>query len=283
MSWSRFLVLPLLAGVTLFAAGALTPQPSPTESLFLPPPVFPVRADPAAAQVLQEAIAALAPDRLRWIKTELWQQASVPPLTFQARGLYLGGPDNRLRLDLQVQQDTARSRLLIVSDGRTLWQAQQIAGQDRAVSRLDLAKVLSALRRPDTSPQRREDFFRRQFFLGLTPLLHDLQAALIFTRRQAARWRDREVILLTGVWSAPPPEWPISFPRQCRLFLDARTRWPHRLEWWGPLPKRNGCDCLLLQMEFRNPVVGRPLSEAQFHFQPGRSQVTDLTAEWATR
>ena len=75
-------------------------------------------------------------------------------------------------------------------------------------------------------------------------------------------------------------EWPHSFPRQCRLFLDARTRWPHRLEWWGPAPPRKG-DSLLLQMEFRNPRLGQPLADAEFAFQPGRSKVTDLTAQWA--
>ncbi len=268
----RFLLLPALAGLTLAVGGALTRQPTA-------PPIFPVKADPAALRALQEAETALAPNRVGWIRTELWQQASAGPLTFQARGLYQGGPDNRLRLDLQVEQDAARSRLLTVSDGRTLWHARQVAGQELAVTRLDLARVLAALRHPAASAEARLDFHRNHFFLGLTPLLADLRETLTFTRRELVRWRNREVIVLTGVWSSPPEEWLPSFPRQCRLFLDARTRWPHRLEWWGPLAHHAG-DNLLLQMEFRNPVLGRPLPETEFIFHPGRAKVTDLTAQW---
>ena len=42
-----------------------------------------------------------------------------------------------------------------------------------------------------------------------------------------------------------------------RLYLDPKTLWPHRLEWWGADPPRPG-DVLLMQTEFRDPLLNRP-------------------------
>src|SRR5581483_10991063 len=122
-------------------------------------------------------------------------------------------------------------------------------------------------------------FYGTQFFTGLEPLLTNLRRQVTFTRRDTVHWRGHDVVLLTGVWSAPPPadqEWPAYFPRQCRLFLDPGTHWPHRVEWWGPTTLPKPGDSLIVQMEFRNPVLGQPQPDAEFVFRPGPGEpVTD--------
>src|SRR5262249_38329239 len=150
--------------------------------------------------------------------------------------VYLSGPDHRLRLDLQVRAGNAARRMQVVSDGHTLWQIDQCGPAERAVSRVNLKPGLGTLYSRGTSGRRPEEFYSHQWFAGPAPLLQDLRPTMTFTRCQPARWREHDVLLLNGVRSQPPAEktWPDFLPRQCRLYLDAQTLWPYRLEWWGP-------------------------------------------------
>jgi hypothetical protein len=264
-------MLSCLGGLAILLAGALTPPAAQT----------PPRADAEANRVLDRAVAALSADHFRWLRMNLWQQASLPALTYQAEGVYLSGPDHRLRLDLQVRAGNAASRLQVVSDGHTFWQIAQHGPAGRSVSRVDLKPVLQLLLSPGTGAARREEFYSHQWFAGPAPLLQTLRPALTFTRCQPVRWHERDALLLTGVRSVPPEEknCPDYLPRQCRLFLDAQSLWPHRLEWWGPMPT-NRQDQMLLQLEFRDPVLGQAVADQVFAFQPGKEKVKDLTTDW---
>jgi hypothetical protein len=275
----RLLFLPLLAGLTVSLAGALTLQTSNYSPVTAPAPNLPLRADPAAVAALQKAVDSLAPQGVRWLQMKLWQKVDVPPMDFQADGLYRSGPDHRLRLDLQVRSSSGSSHLLIVSDGKTLWQARRLAGATAEVNRLELHKVLEALERPEAAGLRAA-FYQEQFFAGLVPLLRNLQQQVTFTHLERTRWKDRDVLLLRGARpGAPGDAWPMHLPRQCRLILDARSQWPWRIEWWGPAPKQAG-DVLLSQMEFRDPVLNQPVPEDTFRFDPGTVPVTDRTAQF---
>src|SRR5439155_2147039 len=69
MRWSRPLLLPLLVGVGILAAGAMGQQPTPPAQPAgtpkpAPPPFKPATADPAASKILEEALQA---KRLDWI------------------------------------------------------------------------------------------------------------------------------------------------------------------------------------------------------------------------
>jgi hypothetical protein len=269
----------LLAGLTALLAGALT-MPSSSSAVTAPPPALPLRADGGAAQALVRALERLSPEHVRWIQVQLWQKVDVPPLAFQAEGLYQGGPDHRLRLDLKLSSAAPTIRLVMVSDGQTLWQARHMPGSAATVTRMELGKVLKAIDRPEATGTR-ADFYQNQFFAGLMPLLRSIQEQVTFTRLDNTRWRDRDVLLLTGALGGNADgSWPIYQPRQCRLFLDAQSLWPYRIEWWGPTLKKTG-DVLLSQIEFREPVLNRPANDDQFTFQPGQVTVTDVTDRWS--
>jgi hypothetical protein len=274
----RLLLLPLFAGLAVSLAGALTMTTS-SSAVTAPPPTLPLRADGAAVQALVGALERLSPEHVRWLQVRLWQKVDALPLAFQAEGLYQAGPDHRLRLDLRLHSAAPTIRLIMVSDGQTLWQAHDMPGSAATVTRLELRKVLEAIERPDAAATR-ADFYENQFFAGPVPLLRSIQELVTFTRLDRTRWRDHEVLLLTGArtW-APDGSCPMHLARQCRLFLDAQSLWPYRIEWWGPTPKQTG-DVLLSQIEFRDPVLNRPASDALFTFQPGQVPVTDITERW---
>jgi hypothetical protein len=153
---------------------------------------------------------------------------------------------------------------------------------------LNLPEVFAVMDGPAGSQLRRE-FLQRPHFQGMTPLLRNLHSRLVWARCEVLRRAGDEQIRLVGVWSkekaaklAPSDEpWPIGLPRQCHLYLDARTYWPRRVEWWGPSSGADA-DRLLVQMEFRNPVFNRPLPAnvcaRLFTFQPGNVEIQDETA-----
>jgi hypothetical protein len=111
-------------------------------------------------------------------------------------------------------------------------------------------------------------------------LLESLQQSVTFTRLDRIRWQERDILLLAGVRNTASDNSCCMFePRQCRLVLDARTLWPHRIEWWGPAPGVAG-DVRLSVLEFRQPVLHQPLPEKIFAFTPDHGRVTNCTEEW---
>jgi hypothetical protein len=282
-------LLPLLVGVGILAAGALGQQSSPPPSQPAgtpkpaPTPPKPSTPDPAAAKILDEAIQA---KRLDWIETTLWQQVDTQGLTFQAEGSYLSAPDNRLHLSLVVHVGDTKGQLEVISDGTTLWETTQIGDGEKTITKkVRLKDVLESLNKPEVAKEMRDEFLESQSFYGVLPLLQSIQQRMVVTQKENVTWHGLNVTVLTAEWANDITKritqdgkqpWPQFMPRQCRLFLDAKTRWPHRVEWVGPTPARE--DSVIVQMEFRNPKH-EPLSpevcKREFSFNPGK----DLPAQ----
>jgi hypothetical protein len=273
-SYRNFL-LPMVVGVAIIVAGAMAQQTSPPSppagpppAAKTPPPPKPPQADPAATKVLDEAVNA---KQLDWVQTTLWEQVEVQGLTFQAQGSYLSAPGNRLHLDLQVHIGGTIGRLEVVSNGTTLFEAVKVGDGERTITKVvELKKVLETLNIPDMSKEVRDEFFQSQAFYGVIPLLRSIKQRMTVTKKENVRWHGHDVVQLTAEWSGDvvksftqdgKQQWPAYVPRQCRLFLDAKTLWPHRVEWWGPAPYRTE-DALLVQMEFRDPKH-EPLADAR--------------------
>src|SRR5205807_2217814 len=87
---------------------------------------------------------------------------------------------------------------------------------------------------------------------------------------------------LAATLAPPDKPWPEGLPRVCRLVLRGAELWPARLEWYGP-PDARGKMPLLVEMEFREPLLNERLPEEQladlFRFDPGVASVTDMTAQ----
>jgi hypothetical protein len=241
---------------------------------------------------LDQVLDAFKAERVTWLEMDLWQKVQLPGCTYEAEGIYRLAPGQRFRLELHTHPGEGEGTLLSVSDGRELWQAERsVQGQWENVTRVNLSEVFAVMN-GQASRQLREEFLQRPHFQGMLPLLRDLRCRLVWARSEAIRQASGECVRLVGVWpreealrqAAPDQPWPIALPRQCHLYLDARTSWPQRIEWWGP-NKAGGFDRLLVQMEFRNPVFNRPLPPQTcarlFAFQPGAAEVEDETASVA--
>jgi hypothetical protein len=280
----------LSATLTRTAASVALPTPGPVVAE--PAAVSPAPApspDAAAEHHLDVALDALRPERIGWLETTIWQKVHLPGYVYEADGVYRLAPGDRFRMEMHTHPGGSDGTLLMLSDGQALWQAERAGeGPWENVKRLNLVEVLSSLNGP-AAAQLRDEFFQRPHFQGMTPLLRNLRSRLIWARSETLRHGEGEQIHLTGVWSkedaaklAPPDHpWPTGLPRQCHLYLDAKTYWPIRVEWWGPITA-DATDRLLVQMEFRNPVFNRRLPEEEcrrlFAFHPGAATVEDETA-----
>ena len=201
----------------------------------------------------------------------LWQQVQGDDFTYEAEGRYLAAPDHRLRLDLKVRvgrtegphckssATAARCAGRTASTG-TRPETVQLDGPGR---RREPAGHAAARRRtwPRTGTRS-----ARQRLPGVAPLLRTVCAQLQEPHGQIGRWKGHEVMKVTGRWCPDPDGWPgcrrtywgNGRARACRVFLDTRTLWPYRIEWWGSASpqKRN---VLLVQVEYREPVLNQPL------------------------
>lgn len=289
MSSLRYFSVPLLFGGVLLWTGALASPFASSTSSTQPPPA------PAAADVeplLDQALVRLTPDRLSWLEMTLWQQVDLPDLHYQAEGRYLAGPDYRLRLELKVRAGGTASWLHVVSDGRTLWQCRQVgAAGPRKIVQTDLQAVCEALNELGSAAPLRDEVLQEHYLGGLRPLLARLRQHVTWNKRETVRRHGRRFLKLTGTWNVgegavPALPFTEEFTRQIRLYLDPETLWPHRLEWWGP-GSAPSPDVLLMQLEFRDPVLNVPLpaerAATEFRMDLGREEVLDRTDEVVSR
>jgi hypothetical protein len=201
------------------------------------------RADPAAQVLLKEAAAGIP----AWLQTRLWLRSHCADFVYESEGRYHAAPGGRFRLELQTQRGVTVRQLLVLHDGKRLWQAPRAEADSGAVA-------------ADPSGP----------FRGPGPLLRYLHDELTWVRVGNARHAGAECIELSGTWRpercqalAPAGQpWPDHLPQRCRLLLDRATLWPCRLEWWGAATAKGGCR-LLVELEFRQPVLDQPLTGAE--------------------
>jgi hypothetical protein len=298
MRWYRSLLLPLLVGVGIIVAGAMAQQTAPptppapgAQSTPPPKPPTPPVADAAGTKILEEALQA---KRLDWVQTTLWQQVDIQGLTFQSEGTYLSAPDNHLHLSLLVHVGETTGKLETISDGITLWETMQVGDGERTIEKkVNLKELLESINKGGMAKEIYDELLESQSFYGVVPLLKSIQQSMVVTKKEEVKWHGMDVILLTAEWNYDivrqltqdgKQPWRPFLPRQCRLFLDAKTRWPHRIEWIGPIAGRDK-DGIILQMEFRNPkheVLSPEVCKREFTFDPGKAKVpshVDLTKQ----
>jgi hypothetical protein len=292
-----FLYLLPLTGVFLLAGALRGPRSRPERDLPRLPAELSNLAlaspDPGSAKLVEQAVARLSDPAHPWLKTSLWMRMHLPELRFTAEGTYVKASGHRYRLEMRTRLDQGKkdrssgSLVLAVCDGRDLWQAMRFGERDYTnVVRLRVDAILNAPDGPATQPVIRYEFLHGHALRGIETLLRNVQVRMWWVHRETQA--DREV--LTGVWTPPMraslspagQPWPAALPRLCRLHLAGAARWPGRIEWWGPTADR-GPDRLLAEMEFRDPVFDRVLSEEEcsrlFRFNPGKAEVQDITPQ----
>jgi hypothetical protein len=211
-------------------------------------------AEPAAVAALDRAISALDPSRVQWMEVKVWQQSRVDGRSYQAKGRIVAAPGDRVRFDLNVAVGGTTAELRSVCSRDRLWQSMKLTGEKAEIREMVV-------------PAERLAFLRANGFAGLSPMLQALREGQRRSRLIRARWKNREVVIVTGALPDLAPDTvadglafgPGVAVRHFRLYLDAKDSWPYRMEWWGR-EKPGQPLRLVMQTEFRDPVLNRPLS-----------------------
>jgi hypothetical protein len=264
MSRYPLLLLPVLCVAILVLGGALDQKPVDGRQPAVPAASRATVNDPKALALLDQAMDALSPQRIPWMEATVWQQVRCDDFTYQACGRVLTAPGDRSRFDVNVKVGKTQGEMRLVCDGQTLWQSIRLGSDTPAVTHWDLPAGSAEM------VQARAQLLHEEGFGGLAALLGCLRRGLQNAQCQRQIWKGHEVMVIGGVWPlntarlAGMPDFcrPRLQARLCRVFLDAQTLWLDRLEWWGS-EKPSQQNSLLVQTEFRDPVVNRPLSPEQ--------------------
>ncbi len=254
------LLLPVLAGAMLVLTGAFKGKPPVPRPLVEPADT--ASSDAEALEILDRALAAWAAERVQWLEAKIWQQALCEDFSYQASGRLVTGPGDRSRFDLNVKVGGTLGELRLVCDGRTLSQSIRLGDDKATVQRWDLAGGKEVGRAKESQTEARLRLLREQGFTGLAPMLRLLRERGRGMRHAQVSWKGQEVfvigVALREEQKAPTAVQPRYQIRQCCLYLDAQTLWPHRIEWWGS-DKPDRPDQLVMQTEYRGPVINQPL------------------------
>lgn len=251
---SRWILLsPLIVGGALALPGAWPTPPAdpaaPAAPAFVAQPIPLDRAvvgtETTGAQLLDRVLAALAPGRVTWLRTKVWQKMIDAGAEFTAEGTLVRGPGGCARLDVAIRVgDGAGGRTLRVSDGHALAEVLHHDGAEPKVT----AHLLPA------GAAERDVFLRDHGCGGPIALVKGLRQRLREMRLETGLLWSRPAIRVRGKLDAAQAPGETPAESAC-VYLDAQTLWPHRLEWWG----QGGKDGprLVLQMEFRDPELNR--------------------------
>jgi hypothetical protein len=254
------LLVPFLTCATFLAAGALSRQGA-APSLCGAHDSPPEKGLPAAEDLFAGAAAALAPERTPWLETDVWQQVQGEEGRFVARGRLLCAPGRRQRMELTVRVGKTEGELLLVSDGRTAYRAMRVAQGGPMVSLRTLSPSESSPGVAAAQNSLPTDLASG----GPEQVVAGIRERLTAPRVRRASWKGQAVYRIQGTWRADPPRQgdllpglrPPATPRTCAVLLDARTLWPHRIEWAGDGERD------IWQIEFRDPVLNQPLPAAR--------------------
>lgn len=267
MAQRTLYLVPALSLTLLFAAGAweTRERASGVQASFVaePAPLAP-HAGLGGAELLDRAVSALAPDRVTWLKTSLWQKMNTPELRMEAEGFLVRGPNHCVRLEMTVRAGGQPAKMLVVSDGVVLAKVHHTPEQAAR-------SLCSAMPAGEGEHAAKEAVLLEAGCAGPRALLEDVKNKLKDLQVEAGQCQGQSVLRVSGVLPSAN-ENALSFkPSVCHVFLDAKTLWPVRVEWWGKKRERDPLS-LMLQMEFRDPEVNRPLSHDDcarlFSYQP---------------
>jgi hypothetical protein len=272
MSRYSLLLILTLAGAAFLLSGMGDRQPPQHANASPPvstPPSTPAEVGPDPERLLDQAINSLSPAQLSWVEFKIWQQLREDGSVYEVTGRYLAAPGYRARLELHTRVGATRGELKFVCDGHQLWHLQRVgktAPIDMVWELPPLQSGQPGLSTPEGVDRARTEALRKHTSGGVGPMLQALRTRLKKLQGKAVRWKGIDIVRVTGVWPEDPsqllavPEYirPRQVPRRCSIYLDARTLWPHRIEWWYS-ERPTDTLALLLETEFREPVLNSPL------------------------
>ncbi len=263
-----------VAMLTISATAVLTGARSSTLAQNTPPtqPSFvaqdvPLDAEVVGAgvdanQLLDRAIAKLTACNAGWLRTKIRQTTKLNEADVVAEGWLQRGPNQCARLEMELGSGQTRGRLVVVSDGAVIAQIRRLPG----------ALPIVVLDEVPGDSSNRDALLQERGCSAPLVLVRDLRQHLREGTLQTGLLNDAPVVQIGGdIDAAHAPaairsKAPILF---VRAYLDARTLWPSRLQWFDSADAEHP----ILRIEFADVAIGHALSLEEcagvFSYHPG--------------
>jgi hypothetical protein len=261
-----FLVTLVMSGMVVLTgawSGSFAPATQVAEARFSPQRV-PLDDDIVGAGVnaddlLAKGMERLAPARTMWLKVKIRQTMNDGATVVSAEGVLQRGPNHCVRLEMDIARGGEAGHMVIVSDGELLAQVRRAAGA-APIARLE--------------PLPPQDFAARENHLaakgcgGPLALLAQFRRRLKNGKLQTGLLDGAPVIQIKGPLDLAAPN--TAAEVGC-AYLDAKSLWPIRLQWWG---RENASAARpSVQIEFLEPEINAALNFEEcarvFSYQPG--------------
>ncbi|MCS7045373.1 MAG: hypothetical protein NZO58_03355 [Gemmataceae bacterium] len=192
--------------------------------------------------------------KVRWLRLTVAQQSHGGG--FRSWSKVTLGPNDCARAETVIHADGTTTHLLAVCDGRSLAEVTRRDGGPEKVA---------TFRLPQAGPNGARGQFLRKFgCVGPAAIVAELRAVVPRWQVDTVRLDGKETLRLEGRVDTTHPRvagrWG-GAAMTCRLFVDAQSHWPVRLEWWRGQPAAMGR--LELVIEYRDVVVDQPLTHEQ--------------------
>ncbi len=255
-----------------------------------------IRTNTEVQRLLDEIEAHLR--KLEWLATDIRQEMTLRGFTFTARGRYIVGPNNLMRLEYKVKLSDVEGELLEVCDGRDQWHVESILDVTK-VEHLNLEECGQILNDQDFDEQQRQAFMDARGLNGLAPFVDALAEFFVFNRVEEKQWQGKKVLVAHGTWnearlggkraepeagddqdqqqtSAIPQaeererysllNLPPEMPTAITVWIDPELKWIHRVEMVAERAPKNRPSRLVLELS--NPQFDKPFERTLFSYRP---------------
>lgn len=215
-----------------------------------------------ALSLLQQARDRFRPEELPWQEMTIWQCSKFGECFYEAEGRYVGGPDHRMYLNLRLRNGPAQGQMIVKCDGNLLKKTFIFPGKAPQSSLLALSNLEPPVAGKAARSAQCERLLTDQACRGVTPLLAYFKDNLHQPKIAAVHWHGKLLLQIRGQLpnakkindSLPRNRQFRQTVREGRLYLDAETLWPVRVEWWGNA-RENEKVRLLFCTEYRRPIL----------------------------
>lgn len=228
------------------------------------------------------------------IKADLSERISFQDHSFTAKGSYLQGKRNQIRMEMTVELGSNRGALLEICDGNILYTRHDIIDRTE-VTRRDVQKILQAVEK--SGGRFSEASVISDLGLGgISGILAGIAADMIFSKPVEETLDDEPVYIVDGEWNdtfrdrfrtdpkLTPKEvqLPPFVPDRIRIVLQKETLFPKRITYL----KRNPGGKItspMLSLEFSKIVFNGKVSNEQFQYVPDQNTPVDVTEYFVSR
>lgn len=217
-------------------------------------------------------------DEYQSIKADLTERISFQDHSFIARGSYLQGKRNQVRLEMTVELGRNRGALLEICDGNILYTRHDII--DRTdVTRRDVQKILQAAQQLGGGRFSEASMIADLGLGGISGILSGIAADMNFEKPQEEELDGTPVYIVDGQWSAEflarfgndpkvAPEaiqLPPFVPEQVRIVLQQDSLFPRRITYLKRSPGGKISSPMLI-LEFTKIVFNSKVTNEQFQY-----------------